>query len=218
MEFLSTIRRVALASLFFASTANLEASVITTTFASNNNNEGNMFNLTNISAVSVTLTGAFEGNFFTGQSGTAQIWYRAGSYVGYELDRSGWTLLGTGAYTSAGHDVPTAYDVGASLLLNPGDILGILFITSASNQIVNYTNGSGNFSDAFLQISAGIGLDFDDAGLLAGQPPINTSSFNANRIWNGSIEYTAVPEPSTLGLSGIALACTLAYRRRRSHM
>jgi len=84
-----------------------------------------MFDLSNISSNPIELTGYFEGNFQTGATGTVEMWYGTGSYVGHESDLTGWTILGTAAITSNGTNVPTPYNVGNTLLVNTGVTFGM---------------------------------------------------------------------------------------------
>ena len=50
-----------------------------------------MFDITALNTVTID---SFAANFNTG-SGTAEIWYRAGTYVGFTTSNAGWTLAGS---------------------------------------------------------------------------------------------------------------------------
>jgi hypothetical protein len=181
------------------------AGVITTLFKQNNEHTGNMFNVTNVSAGQLNLTGAFTGNFGTDVSGLVDVWYRTGSYVGFEANSAGWTLLGTSKYTSAGSDNQTIFNVGNSLLLNSGDMVG-LYIFAHERSAIKYTNGSNSYNDGSLQLDLGIGTDH--------------VAFSGNvfspRTWNGSITYKEVSSPEMVGLLFGSLLLLTGLRRRKS--
>ena len=151
-----------------------------TTFTSDNGSSGNMFDVTNLSSQPIMLTGYFEGNFDTGESGEVQVWYRTGSYAGYETESSGWSLLGTDQMTSLGDDTPTPYDVGSTLTIAPGQTIGMFVYCGLA---VNYTNGANVYDDGVIQITTGAGK-----GSSSATPPVSGGTYSP-RTWNGTIEY-----------------------------
>ncbi|PCJ39107.1 MAG: hypothetical protein COA81_11145 [Alphaproteobacteria bacterium] len=180
------------------------ATVITTQFTSNNNHTGNMFDLTNISGSAIELTGVFEGNFRGGTSGSIDVWYRTGTYVGNTGSAVGWTLLGSSLYTSLGSNVATGFDLGNSLNVGSGDVIGLYFLSSVRASIL-YTNGANSYNDGTVQLDLGIGTN---------EVAFSGVSFSP-RTWNGSIEYSAVPEPAPLALLGLGLMGLGLMRKRR---
>ncbi|PLX85489.1 MAG: hypothetical protein C0617_04130 [Desulfuromonas sp.] len=161
-----------------------EPTTLSTTFASNNSFQGNMFDLTNESGQAIDLTGAFEGNFDGGATGEVEIWYREGTFVGHESDPAGWTLLGRDTLVSNGFNVPTPFDVGATLTIGAGETVGMLMYLDGSRGGVNYTNGANSYTDGTLRITTGIGK-----GDTAAEPPVGGGTFTP-RTWNGTVEYT----------------------------
>jgi hypothetical protein len=156
---------------FYVEYADTEGS-ITTTFAENNGcGGGNMFDVTAFSAINIT---GWEGNLDVqnGVSTTVNIYYKEGTYDGFQGNASAWTLLGSATVISNGNLAPTYVDVGNDLNIPAGETYGIFF-----NAVVRYTNGSNVYSNSDLSISTGIGL----CGSFSG--------FNIPRTWNGTIHY-----------------------------
>jgi len=209
------IKSIALGSVVLAFSANIYAASITSTFASNNWAAGNMFNLTNISNKKVMLTGQFEGNFSTGHSGNIDVWYRLGSYVGNETSPLGWTLLGNTSFFSNGTNTATSFNINHSLILDPGQLIGLYIASSTS---IRYTNGNQTISDGTLQLDLGIGRG---AGTFSGE-------VYSPRQWNGSIYYDdvvvkasppvgSVPIPAAIWLFGSGFIGLMGLARTKKH-
>jgi hypothetical protein len=64
---------------------------LTTTFAGGNGQNGNMFNITALQTVTITN---FDGHMATGTQDW-RIWYRPGTFIGFENDSTQWIPLGT---------------------------------------------------------------------------------------------------------------------------
>lgn len=143
---------------------------LTTTFISNNGCNGNMFDVTAFE--DVTITG-FDQNLWTTSTQTVDVYYKAGTYVGFETSPGAWTLLGSVTVAGVGEDLPTFINVGG-LAIPAGATYGIFIDTSVGN---NYTNGSNIYTNAQIEISTGVGF---------------CSTFSspiASRTWNGTIYY-----------------------------
>ena len=149
---------------------------------------------------------SFDINLATGLTKEIFVYYKSGTWVGFDTNASAWTLLGSSTVTSSGSNTPTFVDV-ADLFLPTGDYA--LFVTTDGSTAgaILYTNGTTTFSNANLAIDAGGGtaVPFVDAAI-------------PNRIWNGTINYTlaSVPEPGILPLMALGIAGM--YRmNRKSH-
>ncbi|MFM7176004.1 MAG: hypothetical protein ACKO0X_01110, partial [Bacteroidota bacterium] len=149
---------------------------LTTTFQAGNGFDGNMFDITAINTITID---SIAGNFNAG-SGTAEVWYRVGSYQGFTGSNAGWTQAGTAAYTSTGNGAPgTTINANLNITIPAGQTYGIYVHASGG---VQYTNGTavGNLytSDANVQVFEGHGGAYFN---LVNQP----------RIFNGRIMYSA---------------------------
>lgn len=153
-------------------------------YNSNNGQRGAMFDI--IATNTVTITN-FDANLYTGTTANYEIYYRAGTHVGFENNAAAWTLLGgvTGL-TSLGNNVPTPIPVNFSVTIPAGQTYSF-YVTNDFGAGLSYTDGTavGNFlaSDANIRINEGVGKSYP-FGL----------TFNV-RNFNGTIHYTAGSGP-----------------------
>ena len=148
---------------------------VTTTFAAGNGQSGNMFDITALGNVTITH---FDGHIQTGTH-TIKVWYRPGSYVGFQTDSSTWTLLGTATgVVAAGAGLPTPIPIIFAVPIPPGQTYGF-YVTSTTGTI-SYTNGTavGNVyaQDANIQVREGHGGTYFN---LTFSP----------RVFNGNVYY-----------------------------
>lgn len=183
------------------------STVLSTSYAENNSNNGEVFQLQAINAVTITGFGVDLTGNITGYT----IYEHVGAFSSVQGGSSPWTAIATGgAVTSNGTGVETALPSTFSVSLAAGSTDAFLILTSGSGQLVAYENGGSLgttlASNTDLKILEGWG---------------ETSAFgttNADREANVSVIYSAVPEPSTwammiLGFFGVGF---MAYRRRNS--
>ncbi|MCA9320557.1 MAG: hypothetical protein KDB53_07470 [Planctomycetes bacterium] len=188
---------------------------VSTTFASNNGQAGNMFDIVVTGPNPVTITG-FDINANPGTY-TVEIW---------TVDPTAWTA---GAGTTQGsilQNTTTATTMAewvmeanvanvvsilpnaatavtdslapnpniVSITLNPGETRGF-YVTLAANTSIRYTNGtafgSPAGSDNNLQILEGYGKVYQFGGSFGSPTTL------ASRVWNGSVRYSA---PFTAGV------------------
>lgn len=189
---------------------------------------GTLFEVTNLAAQTLTLTGRFRLNL-SGSGGFLndyQAYYKNGPLVGNELNAAGWSLLGGWSGTSNPQGTWTQADFGQRLTLAPGETKGIaLFLTSTApaDGFVGYRSGGGTFSDPNLRIVTGLAKGWRGG---AGTDLFNVDTFRP-RTWSGEIEYlrplttvgpqslSPVPEPGTLAALGAGLL-GLTVRRRKA--
>lgn len=130
-------------------------SPFTTTFAGGNNYDGNMFDITAINTVTID---SFAANFNVG-TGTAEIWYRPGTHVGFTGSNAGWILAGTAAYTSTAVGAPgTSINVFVNVTIPAGQTYAFYVHGTGG---LTYSNGTavGNIflADANIQFMEGYG-------------------------------------------------------------
>lgn len=155
---------------------------ITTTFVDNNAFAGNMFDVTANRTLTIT---AFDVHLSAGTD-DVYVYYKPGTYVGFETDSSAWTLLGMDNVTSLGAGSPTRADIGG--LTIPAGETYALYVGVAYNGVsMLYTNGNNIYSNADITLTLGIGR---------GNPAFSGQIFSP-RTWNGTIYYDDPPPENT---------------------
>jgi hypothetical protein len=163
---------------------------LTTTFVAGNNHRGNMFDI--VALNDITITG-FSAHPMANT--TIEIYYKAGTFVGFENNASAWTLAGSAAVIAQPQGTPTPVPVAVNVLIPQGQTYA--FYVSSTNAAVslNYTDGTtvGNvFSqDGNLQFIEGYGIEY----------PFSGAPFSP-RIFNGNIHYAATDSASYLWSTG----------------
>ncbi len=151
---------------------------LATTFAGGNGFAGNMFDIMAINDLTVD---SFDINLGTGVTDNIEVWYRMGSFVGFEGSNAGWTLLDTAAgITSNGNGVATPLNLNLGQVVTAGSTVAFYVTTTLGGQI-NYTNG-GTLGDLF---ASDANLEFYE-GNGGGYFAVNFSP----RVFNGNILYS----------------------------
>lgn len=185
----------AVAALAFA-TGSVQADSITTTFAGGNGcGGGSMFDV--VSTVPIEVT-SFDQNLIggPGPSVPVSVYYKVGTFAGFETNSGAWTLLGSTTVTSQGEGNPTPVPIGG--LSIPADTTYGIYV----NANVRYSNGSNTYDNGTVTLTNGTGL----CNLFSGT--------NSNRVWNGTMYYDAaqeqepqaVPTLANFGLLALILA------------
>ena len=77
----------------------VHAQSLTTTFSSNNSENGNMFDVTAFNNITIT---SFAINKRTTTPEMVEVYYKSGTYVGSETNAAAFTLLGSSLVTGGG--------------------------------------------------------------------------------------------------------------------
>ncbi len=143
------------------------------TFDGGNVQNGNMFDITTVSS-GIIIQG-FNCNIVSMGTMEFEVYFKSGSYYGFENSPSDWTLLGTDSVASNGVENPTYVNIGG-LSIASGETYGIyISITNGFN--LEYSGGSLEVSDDYLTFTSGTGNAY----------PFST--IYSPRIWNGEIIY-----------------------------
>lgn len=235
-------RIVSLALAVFALTAaTSNAQVLTTLYTVNSNAfDLIMFDLQVVNPSGITIT-KFDVNCNTigpnssvldglsnGSPQVLSIYLRNGSFVGMNTVSS-WTFSQNVPFTAATEGTPSSVPLTSGITLLPGNYaiaLGMEDQPVTTGSGLSFNNGSGTlatpgsgnqtFSNADIILRAG-----GSVGNFFGTPGSGTETFGTfaggPRIFNGSIYYEAVPEPTTLAMTGLGLLALARFKsvRRR---
>ncbi|MAG56354.1 MAG: hypothetical protein CMJ83_08700 [Planctomycetes bacterium] len=164
---------------------------LTTTFASNNGQSGNMFDVQAIQNCTIVC---FDVNLDPG-TWTMEIWTLPGgeSYTAAPTTMASWQLLGATEVTSNGTDVPTPLPLHVGVGLNTGERRAF-YVTATNGTGINYTNGSTTGvlyrANAYLAFYEGAGKSYPFGATFS------------PRIWSGNIHFTPGYLETPPGLPG----------------
>ncbi|MBI1286783.1 MAG: T9SS type A sorting domain-containing protein [Flavobacteriales bacterium] len=131
-----------------------------------------------------------------------EIYYRTGSYAGFENSSVGWTLLGSSTGIATGTDVNTGIDLDLTIL--PGQTLGFyITCTDAVNQFIQYANGTVEgtqlAANVYLTINSGVGKAYpfadtftprDFIGQVIYEPVLTNITWSDNVSTDVTADYT----------------------------
>ena len=160
----------------------LTTTFLGTTFIDDNGFAGNMFDVTNIGTAPITIT-SFDVHLETGAgtNHTVAAYSVLGGYAGNETNAAAWILIGDVPVISAGPGNPSPMPAGG-LTIQAGEVYGIYIYQTDGGSNIDYTNGANTYSDANMQIDAGLGRG----------TPIWTGGIFNPRTWNGNVHYSIV--------------------------
>ena len=149
-------------------------STITTGFNGANSYSGNMFDIKVNNSFTID---SFDVNINAGAN-VIKVYYKTGSYVGFENDAAAWTFVDSVNVIGNGQGIPTRAAIGGLTLL-AGQTYGI-YITTVNGGIWYFrTADTIKVSDANMTLSLGISNAY----------PFTDKVFP--RAWDGTIYYTA---------------------------
>lgn len=203
---------VAVAVISFAMLTSAGAQSITTLFGSNNNGSpgGAVYFDANIGSNSLSINSFDINTDISGSFSNFQVWILAGMTSQGNETSPLWTEVATGSGTGAGIiDSPTHVTLSNSFTLDASGLYGIALVMDPGGSHF-YTNGTGsnqNYSNGDLSLALGSATNV----------PFTQPVFSP-RVWNGTIYYTVVPEPSPmafLAVGALGLVVALRFRRGR---
>ncbi|MBL7895628.1 MAG: T9SS type A sorting domain-containing protein [Bacteroidia bacterium] len=144
-------------TVFYAQANSVFSGSLQTTMIAGNGQSGNMFDITALNNIEVN---GFDMHLSATGVSTIEVWYRPGTFVGFESSNVGWTQALTTTVTSAGPGMLT--NIPGSFTVNvPAGQTYAFYVTTNGGPGVSYTNGTavGNVyaSNADLQFKEGNG-------------------------------------------------------------
>lgn len=178
------------------------AFIMNTPYNSNNGQRGCMFDVFAVNTVTIRC---FESNVYAGTTANYEIYWRAGTHVGFENNAAAWTFLGgaTGI-TSAGNNLPTALPISVNVTIPAGATYSF-YITNDFGGGTSYTDGTavGNFlaADANITVYEGVGKSYP-FGLT-----FNVRNFNGHIFYDlgGALDADKATLQATADPAGVQL-------------
>ncbi len=154
------------------------ADSLTTTYAGGNGSNGNMFDVV---ALQDVVINSVDQGISSSNTYDMEIYFKWGSYQGYETSAGDWTLIGSSTESGTAN-VPMPVNIPIDMEVHAGETIAF-YITSSNTAVsVAYTNGSNvgavYASDSYMEILEGVGKSYP------------FSSTFSPRIWNGTVYYT----------------------------
>lgn len=187
------------------------AQSITTIFSSNNNGSpgGAVYFDVVVNSNALTVTG-FDTNTASTASFGFTVFMRTGTSVGFEGSSAGWTQVATGTGTGMGTNNASPVTLGNTFNLGANATWGLALVMDASTQHFYSGTGTNPAPGQLSYANADLTLNMGSATNVA----FSGSAFRP-RVWNGTMYYTAVPEPATMAILGLGVLPLLRRRRAR---
>jgi hypothetical protein len=203
---------VAVTIISLLAVASAKADSLTTLFNSNNNGSagGAVYFDATIASSPLSITSFDINTASTTSFSNFRVYLLPGMTSQGNETSPLWVQVATGSGTGAGLNQPTHVTLSNSFVLNASTLYGMALVADPSFGHY-YTNGNGsnqNYSNANLALFLG------SATNVPFTPPVFTP-----RVWNGTIYYNVVPEPSTMALLGMVTAGGIgvrAWRKRKA--
>jgi hypothetical protein len=163
---------------YYAQAVTTSTAQLLTTLAAGNGFSGTMFDVTAVGNIEVN---GFDMHFSSTGTASVEVWYRPGTFVGFETSNAGWTLVHTTTATALGTGVLSPVPGSFTVNVPAGQTYGFYVTAASTGPQVNYTNGSvlGNVfvQNADVQIKEGKGGGY-------------FTVTNSPRVFNGQMRYT----------------------------
>jgi hypothetical protein len=192
------MKRIPVALLLLCALAGLasaQCGTVATSLAGGNGQNGTMFNIVNISASPIVVTG-FDQSWFTTGSSDMEIYTKTGTWSGFEANAAAWTLVGSAA--AVAHPVTLTYvpvPIAVAVPIGAGATQAFYITTTliGTGNTVAYTTGVNHIgmvigTDGTLNVLGGPGKAYP-FGASFGLP-------TAGRIWNGRVTYSCGGTPT----------------------
>lgn len=135
------------------------------------------FNVTNSTANTLIITQVSE-RFSSLATGTADVYYRSGTYVGNMTSSAGWTAVGNSLpFNVTSTAVPTLMDI-PDIIIPAGATYGFYIFIDRIN--CYYNGAAANVSDANIAIAAGSVVSASPTAAFTGGTLVATASFVGN--------------------------------------
>ena len=149
------------------------------TMTAGNGSSGNMFDIVATSNIEVN---GFDVHISSTAITTVEVWYRPGSFVGFNTSNSGWTNALTTTVTGMGTGSLTLVPATFTVPVSAGSTFGF-YVTA---------NGGGSFAYSNGTAVGNIHVSNGDLNVLEGNGGSYFSVTNSPRVFNGRVRYTKV--------------------------
>jgi hypothetical protein len=169
----------AITTTYYAEAQSVASGTAVCTMTAGNGSNGNMFDIVATSNIEVN---GFDVHISSVAVTTIEVWYRPGSFVGFNTSNSGWTNALTTTVTGMGSGILTPVPASFTVPVSSGSTYGF-YVTANGGGIFGYSNGTavGN-----IHVSNG------DLNVLEGNGGSYFSVTNSPRVFNGNVKYTKV--------------------------
>jgi hypothetical protein len=156
----------------------------------NTANNGIFFDLTATNRVEITGLDHFSGGA-VGTNVTYAVYYKQGTYVGFDNNAAAWTLLGNFSGTSGANEAPVVLDFASQsppispIVLNPGEIMGFYIVGTTNGYRFRDSTFANPVGDENLTITSNHARSAPFAGTLS-----------TSRRFAGRVHYNAGSGPA----------------------